>query len=147
MIYVETLITLPLILFFTLILWQLIDYCGAVILVKHAGIAAARAAAVVGPDNPKFYGGQARNDLSGGARLTEVRKAAQLALNSKTQFLGGSFALTIVTPGAPNAMVVAKIAVDYHCFIPWLSAVCGLSSSRTIHGTGSFPYQGALPSF
>jgi len=141
MVYVETLIALPVVFYFTMVTMQLSDYFCGVILVKHAALAAARAAAVVGPDDPKYYGGQALNDLSGGARLAEVRKAAELALASKKQFQGAGFTLDVNAPAGHFDMVTVKVSIDYQCAIPFMSAVCGGGATRTIHGTGMFPYQ------
>lgn len=145
LVYVETLIAMPVVFYFAMVSMQLTDYFGGVILAKHAAIAAARAAAVVGPDDPKYYGGQAVNDLSGGARLAEVRKAAQLALWSKKQFQTSGFTLNVNVPGGKFAMVSVKLNVDYQCYVPYMNAVCGFGTSRTIHATGMFPYQNGMP--
>jgi len=39
--------------------------------------------------------------------------------------------------------VKVNLSIDYQCAIPFMSAVCGGGASRTIHGTGMFPYQSA----
>src|SRR5258706_6486363 len=83
LVYVEALVTLPVVIYFPMITIQLADYFVAVLLTKHAAIAAARAAAVVGPDNPSYYGGQAPG--LGGRRLADVKQAAALALAAKAQ--------------------------------------------------------------
>jgi hypothetical protein len=141
LVYVETLVAFPVVLYFALTTLQLVDYAAANLLVKHAAIAAARAAAVIGPDDPQYYGGQARDDLSGGARLTEVRSAVSLALQAELQFQNAPFSLSIDVPGAPNQMVTANLAVTYQCLVPFVNSVCALSSSRTITAIATFPYQ------
>jgi hypothetical protein len=146
LVYVETLVTLPVVIYFTMITIQLTDYFVAVMLAKHAAISAARAAAVVGSDDPQYYGGQGVGNF-GGQRLTEIRKAAQLALSAKPQFQTASFGLTLNSPNAAGEMVNATLSVDYQCAVPALNAVCGFSASRSIVVTGSFPYQPPNPSF
>src|SRR6266545_2851686 len=121
--YVETLITLPVVIYFALITWQLIDLMIACYMVRHAAISAARAAAVIGPDEPRHYGDQARDDLSGGQRLEDVRKATWRALKAHRHFTESGFELKLDGSTSPNAMLKASVSATYTCYVPALNAV------------------------
>jgi len=142
-IYVETLITLPIVIYFGLITWQLIDLAIAGYIVKHAAICAARAAAVIGPDSTRFYGGQAQGDLTGGQRLADVQDATWRALQAHKHFTKGGFTVTLGGSQTVGGMIDATVSADYPCAVAGLNAVCLGSSVHTITVTEKFPYQAA----
>jgi hypothetical protein len=146
-VYVETLVALPVVIYFAMTTVQLVDYMLSSFLVKHAAIAAARAGAVIGSDNPKLYGGQALNDLNGGQRLTESRKAVAQALQAKEQFKDGGFTLSFDASRTAHEMITARLSVNYKCLLSSLNAICGFQDFRTMTATGTFPYQAANTSW
>jgi hypothetical protein len=140
---VETLISILVPIFFFFTTWQLADLLTAQLIIKHAAVVAARAAIVVGPDDPRFYGGQGVNDLSGGTRLDDVKNAAALVLAASPHFASGGFSVNLQGSFAPGGTVTATVAATYPCFSGWLNAVCGFSNSRILSGIAVLPYQGA----
>ena len=67
-VFVEQLIAFLPVMFFFLAAWQLMELCAGDLLVKRAASAAARAAVVVLPDDPMFYGDVAVNSFTGARR-------------------------------------------------------------------------------
>jgi hypothetical protein len=65
--------------------WQSLELRSAELVVRRAAEAAARAAAVVLPDDPAFYGGE-RVGVDAGARRAEIERAAALVLLSSPGF-------------------------------------------------------------
>jgi Flp pilus assembly protein TadG len=141
-IYVETLVALPVILLFFFITWQLFDMFTAHLIVRHAADAAARAAAVIAPDEPTHYNGQPIDDLGGGQRLQDVRAAAIAVLNAHPH-LNGTQVNVSVDPFTHTSLVTVHVDAQYHCRLNWVNAVCGFSGSRTLSSRGEFPYQAA----
>lgn len=138
-VYVETLITLPIVIYFALITWQLADLFLAHLFVKHAAQCAARAAAVIGADDPIYYGGQSLDDLDGGARLEDVREAASRALAPR--FGTGSFDVKLSGQRSVGQMLTARVSATYKCHVPALNVVCLGGASRLVTADGNFPYQ------
>jgi Flp pilus assembly protein TadG len=144
-IYVETIVALPIVLYFFFVTWQLFDMFAANLIVRHAADAAARAAAVVGPDDPSYYNGQSVDDLSGGERLQAVTNAALAVLVAHPHLKGTSVSVSVgpITPESLTPfLVTAQVEATYKCYVPWLNAVCG-GGSRVLSWTGEFPYQAA----
>jgi hypothetical protein len=142
-IYVETLITLPIVMYFALITWQLIDLAIAGYLARHAAICAARAAATIGPDSNRHYGGQSQDDIAGGQRHEAIREAANRALQGNKHFTTGNFGLVMGGSTNLGGMVSATLTVDYTCKLAALNAVCAGGGTRTLKVTEEFPYQAA----
>jgi hypothetical protein len=147
MIYIETLITLPLVFYFFLVTWQLIDMMVAGYMVKHAAVCAARAAAVVGPDEPRHYGNQTRGDLSSGPRFDDVNEATWRALKPHKHFRKDLFKLKLEGGGTAASMVKATVNAEYKCNMPALNVVCRGAASYVITANAEFPYQGSNASW
>jgi hypothetical protein len=141
-ILVETLVAVLVPIFFFFSTWQMADFLTAQLIVKHAAVAAARAAIVVGPDDPRFYGGQGVNGFSG-LRLDDVKNAAALVLGASPHFAASGFNVDVQGSFGPGGSVTATVNAAYPCFSAWLSMVCGGSASRTLTGRAVMPYQGA----
>src|SRR5688572_21198503 len=94
-IYVETIIVLPIVFYTGFTIWQLTDMLIAAYMVKHAAICAVRAAAVIGPDEPRHYGGEARHSLTGGKRFDEVKQATWRALQGQKHFTSSGLDLQV----------------------------------------------------
>lgn len=138
----ETLIALmtPIFLFF--VIWQLVDLFTANLILRHAAVVAARAAAVVGPDDPRFYDGQDKDQPDKGARFDDVRTAAALVLIASPHFRSVPEVKIEGTFKADSALTVT-VSTDYLCLSGWLSVVCGGRNSRRMQSRAVFPYQGA----
>ena len=96
---------------------------------QHAVSAAARAAAVVAADDPKYYGSQPGS--LDGSRKTEVEEAAKQALRlSSTQ---PKFQLTFNGGFGEGQTFKAHLEYDYPCSVPVGGLlVCGTSQKMKI---------------
>lgn len=137
-VFVEHLIAFVPILFFGLSVWELIELWAGDLVVRRAATAAARAAAVVLADDPRFYGGVPVNQYRG-QRRSDVELAAALVLGTSPHFL--SRPEVKVSVGADNELS-ASVTAAFHCFTGWVSVVCG-GAERTLHATATYPYQRA----
>lgn len=73
-------IVVPVLLFFFCTFQLFLLYIGRH-LARHAAVSAARAAVVVLDDDPRYYGGETRNELvEGGERIAHIRRAAKVPL-------------------------------------------------------------------
>lgn len=142
-IYVETVIVLPLIVYFSFLTWQLVDLAIAGYIVKHAAVCAARDAAVVGPDSVRFYGNQPQHVISSGARFDDVKEATWRALQAHKKFKQGAFNVQLSGSTTVGSMISATVNAEYPCLVPQLNAVCLGGAVRTLSATESFPYQAA----
>jgi hypothetical protein len=143
-VYVEFLIAFLPIFFFFLGLVQLVFVQTANLIVKHAAVKAVRAAVVVLPDDPQFYGGVPVGSFSG-QRQTDIEHAAQIPL--ATMGLAQAAAATVTIDGlyARNALLTATVTYQYNCKVPWgRLVVCGLSNFKQIQGQATMTAQGAL---
>jgi len=138
-VFVEQLIALLPTLFFFLATWQLLELCAADLIVKRAANAAARAAIVVLPDDPMFYGGAPVNSFTG-ARRQDIELSAAMILATAPQ-LSADFTVE-VTPASGNQTLTATVRAPFHCFAGWVSLVCG-GASRTLQASARQVYQGA----
>jgi Flp pilus assembly protein TadG len=146
-IYFESLIAIPIVLFFFVQVWQLNELFVANLVLGHAANAAARAAAVVGPDDPARYDDEDVDDLSDGTvRMDDVTMAAQIVAASATTLDIDSVTVeadqTTFAPNNRNAPLDAIVSADFMC-PSWLSLVCLGSDTITLEKTVTFPYQGA----
>jgi hypothetical protein len=139
-VYVEFLIAfMPLFIFF-LSLIQFIFVCTASVVTHYSAIKAVRAAIVVLPDDPMFYGGQAPGQASG-ARMDAILQAASVPFRT----LGNSAPkLTMNASYGRDDLVTVKVDYPYVCKVPggrWIA--CGANSIKTIHSEASLPNNGA----
>jgi hypothetical protein len=142
-VYVETLITLPVVIFMFFTSWQVIDMLTAATILRHAAIVAARSAAVVGPDEGYYYGDQPVGDIQSGNRNDDIVDAVSLVLRAEPHFRDNTFTLDLSGDLKENTMVTAKLSAPYYCLFPYLNAVCGGQSYRMLSAQASFPYQAA----
>ncbi len=143
-VYVEFLIAFLPIFFFFLGLVQLAFVQTANLVVKHAATKAVRAAAVVLPDDPQYYGGVPVGSFSG-QRQSDIARAAQIPLATLGVAEAAAAKVTVDTPYSRNALLTAKVELQYRCKVPWgRFVVCGLSNFKTISGQATMTAQGAL---
>lgn len=150
-IYVEFLIVfMPMfVMFMSLVQFAFVQTANLV--TKHAAVQAARAAIVVLPDDPNFYGNVAVNKVAGDRR-TVIEAAARgrlLAVSNKPDF-------TVKFPSAPGGdddrtsykqgdVVRVRLTFNYPCKIPLGNRfVCGLlGAKKALKAEAALPLQGA----
>ena len=150
-VYVEFLIAfLPLfVMFMSLVQLAFVEVANLV--TKHAAVAAARAAIVVLPDDPSYYGGQAVN-VASGARRDAIMSAAKARLSA----VGIDPEVTLRFPSSPGGdddktqfarddVVRVHLEFSYPCKIPIGSFfVCrSLELHKTLKAEAAMPLQGA----
>jgi hypothetical protein len=140
-VFVETLIAVVVPVLFFFVAWQLVDLFTAQLVLKHAAVAAARAAIVVGPDERRFYGGQGENEIGKGDRHTDIEAAAALVLAAAPNLV--TFGVELKGTPSGNNPITAAVSADYACHGGWLSLVCGGGGSRRLTAEATLPYQGA----
>lgn len=138
-VFVEQLIAFLPVIFFFLATFQLMELCAGDLIVKRAASVAARAAVVVLPDDPGFYGGVPVNSFSG-ARKRDIELAVAMILAVSPHF-SDDFTVT-VTNSSRNEPLTATVRAPFHCFAGWVSLVCG-GASRTLQASARHIYQGA----
>lgn len=137
---VEALVAFPV--FFALFscLVQLIYIEIGALTAQHAATVAARAAAVVAADDPKYYGSPV--GTLDGKRRTEVEEAVKNTLRIAAD--KPSFRLTFNGGFGEGAIIKAHVAYDHPCGIPVGGLfVCGPSRKATIHREAAMPSQTA----
>jgi len=143
-VYVEFLVAFLPVFFFFLALVQLVFVQTANLIVKHAAVKAARAAVVVLPDDPKYYGGTPVGSFSG-QRKDDIERAAQIPLS--TMGLLSLFDTKVTVEGATgrDSLVKVKVEYNYLCQVPWgRFVVCGgFVNRKKIVAEAALPNQGA----
>jgi hypothetical protein len=140
-VYVEFLIAFLPMFFFFLSLVQLIFVQTANLLVKNAAVKAARAAAVVLHDDPKFYGGVALGSFSGG-RKSDIERAAKIPLLP----LGiDALGAKVVMNGSYGRDELVKVTVElqYTCKVPGGRFTVCTAGRKKLVGEAIMPNQGA----
>jgi hypothetical protein len=142
-VYVEFLIVFLPVFFFFLSLLQLIFVQTANLITKHAASKAVRAAVVVLPDDPIYYGGTSVGEFSG-QRMTDIEHAAQVPLGTMGAAEATAAKITIEGGYSRNALLTAKIDYQYKCKVPWgRFVVCGASNFKHISAEATLTNQGA----
>jgi len=160
---VEFLIAVIPFLTFTTVVLQGVLLAFADVAVERAADAAARSAVVVLDDDPRFYGGEARNSASpGGARLEAIRQSAMnvLAAFPKAARLGMAERLTVEFPSGPRSTglrsrfgpdetVTVRVRYLFACDIPMARLIMcrNARSSALMQAESSLPNQGARYSY
>lgn len=140
-VFVETLIAFLVVLGFGMSTWQMIELWTGHLLIKRAASAAARAAVVVLPDDPRFYNDEGVNQL-GATRMSDIELAAAMVLAISPHFPAKP--RVEITPTSPKgyALLTATVTAPFYCTGGWAGWVCG-GSYRTLTAKATFPYQGA----
>lgn len=138
-VYVEFLIAfLPLFLMF-LCVAQLADLYATQFVVKHAAYRAARAGAVVFPDNPRHY--------EAVSKAEEVRAAAYAILAAKRTITSAEIQFPHGERYERGQAVEVVVRAQARCIFPLASRVmCGMSSAnptRALEGRAALPAQSA----
>lgn len=130
---------LPVMFFFTSV-WQLTDAYASQLVVQRAASAAGRAASVVLPDDPFYYGGEAANGYSG-QRKRQIELAANLVLDASPHILANP---EVSIEGASgNGPLTARVRARLLCFPGWGALVCGSDGELTLSAAVRYPYHGA----
>jgi hypothetical protein len=142
-VYVEFLIAFLPVFFFFLGLVQLAFVQVANLVVKHAATKAVRAAVVVLPDDPQYYGGVPVGQFSG-QRQSDIERAAQIPLATLGLLEAMTAKVSMNTPYSRNALLTAQVDYQYHCKVPWgRFVICGVSNFKKINAEASMTAQGA----
>lgn len=150
-VYVEFLAAfLPVFIMFECLV-QLAGLYAAKLVVMHSAEVAARAAIVVLPDDPKYYGGEAVESCTG-QRRNDIVNAAAIPLRAVQSITGVKVTFPSTAGGGGdrqhfgrNDLVRVKVQATYHCQVPFASRlVCSpLSRLRTLTGEAALPNNGA----
>ena len=134
--YVETLITLPVVLVFFLAVFQFGYLCTADLIVQRAAEAAARAAVVFLPDDPVFY---ADNSASG--REAYVAEAARRVLYASNMIDRSSLKVSISGARSGTSTLTTRVDTAFDCSIFLVQLVCGLDRKVNLSAEAKLPYQ------
>jgi hypothetical protein len=139
-VFVEHLIVFVPTMFLFLATLQTILLCTGNLVIKRAASAAARAAVVILPADPRKYGGAPQHAFTG-ARAAAVVRASKMILTADPHFDLGSVDVSV--SGASGAgPLTATVRAQYQCFARFVNVVCA-GSSRQLKGTSIQAYQGA----
>jgi Flp pilus assembly protein TadG len=140
-VYVEFMAVFFPIFAFFLGLVQLMFIQTASIVTSHAAMCAARAAAVVIPDHPAYYGNNPGS--ASGARLADITRAAKIPLST----LGtDSSAVSVKLDSGGyqgNQLITVTVDYDFRCRVPLGNLIACGGTSKKIKATASMPNQGA----
>lgn len=136
-VFVEVLIAYLPVVFVFLGTWQLVELWAAHLLLERAASAAARAAAVVLPDDPARYAGERD-------KLLDVELAAASVLAVSPHFSSDFSVETDLSATETNrsAPITVTVRARFHCFAAWASIVCG-GDSIELSAKGRTAYHGA----
>lgn len=137
---VEYLIAFLPVMWFFASTWQIADLYAAHLIVQRAASAAGRAASVVLPDDPFYYGGAAINDYSG-VRKAQIELAANLVLQASSKILASP--QVSIEGASGNGPLTATVRARYRCIPGWGSLVCGADGVQTLSAAARYPYHGA----
>jgi hypothetical protein len=145
------LVAFPIVLFCFFWIVELVLCLSASLVLHHAAVRAARAAAVVLFDNPQFYDGEPTGQPSG-RRRQDVDLAAALVLKNAPHVENMKLTLPSTPDGdddrtsvKPTDLVHVRLKAEYRCFLPISRGiVCDVSSgTRSLETVASFLTQGA----
>jgi Flp pilus assembly protein TadG len=139
-VYVEFLIAFMPVFTLFMCLCELANVYASHLVVKHAAYRAARAGAVVFPDDPANYQG-------GTSKMDDVRTAGILVLRSKRSIVDGQIEITSGTEYESGQPVVAQVTAQHRCIFPIASRlVCspfGLNPTKTLTAEATMPAHAA----
>lgn len=138
-VFVEHCIVLVPVLVLALSTWQLVELWVGDLVLRRAAGAAARAAAVVLPDDPAFYGEVPAGELAG-ARRAQIELAAALVVATSPYFR--SKPRVELSAAAGHGVLSAHVSAPFDCVFGWLALVCG-GDQRVLSASASASYQGA----
>lgn len=161
--YVEFLIAIVPFFLFVLCVLQSAMLQFADIAVERAASAAARSAVVVLDDDPRFYGGEARNSAApGGPRAEAIKRGAANVLGAlpaaaiaemqsrlSVEFMAQPGSSSVRSSFAPEQAVTVRVTYQYPCGVPLARQIMcrdeGLSARLGAEAT--LPNQGARYSY
>jgi hypothetical protein len=145
-VFVEHLVAFMPTFFFFMCTFQLSELYAGRLATDHAAAAAVRAAAVVLPDDPKYYGGEPINTPSAkrveAVRMAAIRAMAPLVYDQNIEDvqvdLGGG--MTAISPSAP---ITVTVTATFKCKVALTQLVVCSGGRRTLVSKGTLPNQGA----
>jgi len=137
---VEALVAFPTFFAFFSCLVQLVYLEVGALATQHAATVAARAAAVVAADDPRYYG--SGTGTLAGKRRTEVEEAVRNALRIAAD--QPSVRVTFSGGFGEGQIIKARVAFDHPCGVPVGGLiVCGPSRKATVIREAAMPSQTA----
>lgn len=126
--------------------FQTADLFASHLIMQRAASAAGRAASVVLPDDPSFYGGVGVGEFSG-ARKADIERAAQVVLAAAPRFWNrdsGEFTMnkldvSVTVPSDESAPLVVTVRAEYRCYLAGI-LVCGASGTTNVSAEVRSPY-------
>lgn len=146
-VYLEFLIAVVPVVVILVETWQFLELCAAELILQRAASAAARAAAVVLPDDPVHYANGATH-VYAGARQAEIEKAAWLVTRISPYFPQPPQVEVSPNSLAPSAeSLAATVTIDFHCMTGPLSLLCPGTGTRKLSRQAVCAYHGASYSY
>jgi hypothetical protein len=145
-VFVEHLVAFMPTFFFFMCTFQMSELYAGRLATDHAAAAAVRAAAVVLPDDPKFYGGEPINTpgekRTNAVRIAAIRAMAPLVYDQniedvKVDLGAGTTAI------APNAPITVTVTATFKCKVALTQLVVCSGGRRTLVSKGTLPNQAA----
>ena len=137
---VEFLIAFTPVFTFFMALCELANLYSSHLVVKHAAYRAARAGAVVFPDDPANYQG-------GTSKIDDVRTAGILVLRSKRSIVDAQVEIPSGTEYKSGQPVIAQVTAQHRCVFPIADRlVCstfGFRPTKTLTAEASMPAHAA----
>jgi hypothetical protein len=152
---VESLIAIPLLLFFFAMIVQMAYVSIASVIVQHSAVVAARSASVIIPDEPTAFSDGSEVGSSGGDRLATIEDAARFPLKAlqplPMQHSGfDPSTLKVKLEGAEGdsfsseGVVRAYVTFPYQCEVMFGgSLICGTKGTLSLTAVAAMPIQGA----
>ncbi|HKU43803.1 MAG TPA: nucleic acid/nucleotide deaminase domain-containing protein [Polyangiales bacterium] len=138
-VFVEKLIALFPVLLTFFLGWELAEVGAASLVVQRASAAAGRAAMVVLPDDPRYYG-EEPPDTYAGARRADVELAAGMVLSALPQ-LSENFEVDVSDPPDGFGEIDVTVRAPYECGAVGL--ICRAGGGLTLTSTTKHAYHGA----
>jgi hypothetical protein len=138
-VFVEKLVVIIPVLLVFFLGWELAEVGAASLIVQRASAAAGRAAMVVLPDDPGYYGDEPTHSYAG-ARRADIELAAGMTLSAIPQ-LSDDFEVDVSPPPRGFGTIDVTVRGSYTC--PAVGLICGLRDTLTLSSTTQHAYHGA----
>ncbi|MEY4509472.1 MAG: hypothetical protein RLZZ450_1594 [Pseudomonadota bacterium] len=144
-VYVETLVAFVPVFTLFLATLQLADLSAANLIVRHASTVAARAAAVVLPDDGVFYGDRDNQTLHTftGLRQTDIEQAANLILRANPRLDAAAANVSLDKPTYRRRDdLTATVRATYRCLLPlFCPQIVMTGESKLVYQGAEFVYE------
>lgn len=144
-VYVETLVAFVPVFTLFLATIQLADLSAANLIVRHASTVAARAAAVVLPDDGVYYGDRENQTLHTftGLRKTDIEQAANLILRANPRLDASAANVSLdKSTYSKRDDLTATVRASYRCLLPlFCPSVVMTGESKLVYQGAEFEYE------